>query len=176
MAPASSSGSWGRSLSLATIMLEQLATARRIVEDGHEVVPAWRITTAEGTFLILTRFDTDKDKQRDRAQFLISRFMAWKMATSFVLTEETWLGAQKTRVGDEALLAVGVSHHERLAAIQRIRRGDALSLARRSGCSPTKSTEHISECSLREPPSSAQRKLPSWPASSAKTANCAPTG
>jgi len=114
-------------LSLATIMLEQLATARRIVEDGHEVVPAWRITTAEGTFLILTRFDTDKDKQRDRAQLLISRFMAWKMATSFVLTEATWLGAQRTRVGDEALLAVGVSHHERLAAIQRIRRGDALS-------------------------------------------------
>ena len=39
-------------------MLEQLAVGRRIVEDGEEVVPAWRITTPEGTFLIFTRFDT----------------------------------------------------------------------------------------------------------------------
>ena len=56
-------------MSLATIMLEQLAAARRIVEDGHEMVPAWRIATAEGTFLILTRFDTDKDEQRKRAHW-----------------------------------------------------------------------------------------------------------
>ena len=73
-------------MSLATIMLEQLAAARRIVEDGHEMVPAWRIATAEGTFLILTRFDTSKNEQRKCAQYLISRFMVWKMATSFVLT------------------------------------------------------------------------------------------
>ena len=53
------------------------------------MVPAWLIATAEGTFLIFTRFDTDKSEQLDRAQFLISRFMAWKMATSFVLTAET---------------------------------------------------------------------------------------
>ena len=29
-----------------------------------------------------------------------------------------------TRSGDEALLVVGVSHHERLAAMQRLRRAD----------------------------------------------------
>jgi hypothetical protein len=28
-------------MSLAAIMLDQLAAARRIVEDGQEVVPAW---------------------------------------------------------------------------------------------------------------------------------------
>ena len=113
-------------MSLATIMLEQLAATRRIVEDGHAMVPAWRIATAEGTFLILTRFDTDKDEQRTRAQYLISRFMVWKMATSFVLTAETWLGAEKTHHGDEAPLAIGVSRHERLAVLQRIQRGDAV--------------------------------------------------
>ena len=116
-------------MSLATIMLDQLAVARRIVEDGKEMTPAWRIATPVGTFLIFTRFDTDKDDQRGRAQFLISRFMAWKMATSFVLTAETWLGAEKTRSGDEALLAVGVSRHERLAVLQRIQRGDAVSFS-----------------------------------------------
>ena len=77
---------------LAMIMLEQLAAARRIVEDGHDVVPAWRITTPEGSYLVLTPFETDKQEQQERALRLISRFMAWKLATSFVLTVETWLG------------------------------------------------------------------------------------
>jgi hypothetical protein len=45
--------------------------------------------------------------------------MAWKMATSFVLTAETWLGAD----GEDALLIIGVSHHERLAVLQRVKRG-----------------------------------------------------
>ena len=39
-------------MSLSSIMLEQLSVARRIIEDGQEVVPAWRITTPDGTFLI----------------------------------------------------------------------------------------------------------------------------
>jgi len=90
------------------------------------MVPAWRIGTPEGAFLILTRFDTDKPEQRERAMTLIGRFMAWKMATSFVLTAETWLGAEVTRSGDEALLSVGVSRHERMAVLQRILRGDAV--------------------------------------------------
>ena len=107
-------------MSLATLMLEQLAVARRIIEDGQEVVPAWRITTPEGAFLIFTRFDADKPEQREHAVVLISRFMAWKMATSFVLTAETWLGAD----GEDALLIIGVSLHERLAVVQRIKRGD----------------------------------------------------
>jgi hypothetical protein len=44
---------------LAAVMLEQIAVARRVVEDGAEVIPAWRITTPEGSFLILTRFQTN---------------------------------------------------------------------------------------------------------------------
>jgi hypothetical protein len=48
------------------------------------------------------------------------------MATSFVLTVETWLGPEVTRSGDEALLVVGVSYHERLAAMQRLRRADVV--------------------------------------------------
>jgi hypothetical protein len=46
--------------------------------------------------------------------------MTWKMATSFVLTAETWLGAEIARSGEEALLAIGVSHRERLGLVQRI--------------------------------------------------------
>jgi hypothetical protein len=106
-------------------MLDQLAVARRIIEDGHEVVSAWRIMTPEGGFVIFTRFDTDKPEQRDHAIALISRFMVWKMATCFVLTVEPWLGAEV----DDALLVVGVSHHERLAVVQRIKRGEDVSFS-----------------------------------------------
>jgi hypothetical protein len=74
----------------------------------------------------LTRFHPDKEGQRERALLLISRFMAWRMATSFVLTAETWLGPGLRRSGAEALLAVGVSHHELLAAMQRLRRADVV--------------------------------------------------
>ena len=116
-------------MSLIDIMLEQLGAARYIVEDGHEVVPGWRITTPEGSYLILSRFDHNKPGQRERALLLISRFMAWRMATSFVLTEETWLGSAVTRSGDEALLVVGISYHERLAAMQRLRRAPAVTFA-----------------------------------------------
>ena len=62
----------------------------------------------------------DRRYERERALLLITRFMAWKLATSFVLTAETWLGSEVTRTGDEALLVVGVSRHERLGLLQRI--------------------------------------------------------
>ena len=42
------------------------------------------------------------------------------MATSFVLAAETWVGAD----GEDALFIIGVSRHQRLAALQRIKRGD----------------------------------------------------
>ena len=112
-------------MSLATLMLEQLAVARRIVENGEEVVPAWRIETPDGVFLILTPFDAIKPEFRDHRIFLISRFMAWKMATSFVFTAEPWLGAD----GEDALHIIGVSLHERLAVVQRIKHGDDVSFS-----------------------------------------------
>jgi hypothetical protein len=34
--------------------------------------------------------------------------MAWKCATGFVLTAETWLGPERTRSGEEAVLTIGV--------------------------------------------------------------------
>jgi hypothetical protein len=113
-------------MSLASIMIEQLGMTRRVVENGEEVVPRWRIATVGGDFLVLTGFDTDKPEQRRRALSLIKRFMIWKMATSYVLTAETWLGAAVAHPADEALLSVGVSHYERLAVFQRIQRTEAV--------------------------------------------------
>jgi hypothetical protein len=114
-------------MSLIDIMIDQIDTARTIVEDGAEVIPAWRINTPEGAYLVFTRFDDDKQEQRERVLLLISRFMTWKMATSFVLTAETWLGPEITRSREDALLAVGVSHRERLGLVQRITGRDPVS-------------------------------------------------
>ena len=109
-------------MSIRDVMLEQLSVARRIVTDGHEVVPAWRIETPDGAWLILTRFDPNRPGQSDRALHLIKRFMVWKLAHAFVLAAETWLGPVVTRRGEEAVTAVGVSRADRLGVIQRIRR------------------------------------------------------
>jgi hypothetical protein len=53
---------------------------------------------------------------------LVPRFMAWKLATAFVLTAETWLGPERTRSGEEAVATIGVSHRERLGVMRRVRR------------------------------------------------------
>jgi hypothetical protein len=99
---------------LRELMLADLERGLKIVRDGHEVVPAWRVLAPDGDFLILTSFDPDKPGQRERAFALVPRFMAWKLATGYVLTAETWLGPERTRSGEEAVLTIGVSHHERI--------------------------------------------------------------
>jgi hypothetical protein len=114
-------------MSVTALMIEQIGAARTIVESGAEVIPVWRINTPEGSYLVFTRFERDEPEQRERLLHLMMRFMMWKMATSFVLTVETWLGAEETREGDEALLAIGVSHHERLGLLERITERDPVS-------------------------------------------------
>ena len=115
-------------MSLVDIMIDQLGTARKILGDGQEVVPAWRISTPEGAYLVLVRLDQDAPEQRERAFLLVSRFMKWKLATSFVLTSETWLGSKPKPGSEEAILAVGVTRHERIGLIQKIRGRDPLLL------------------------------------------------
>lgn len=107
---------------LRDVMLEQLAVAKRVVTGGDEVIPAWRVMTADGDYLVLTRFDPDKEGQLDRALHLISRFMAWKLATGYVLSAETWLGPPGARSGQEAITAVGVTRGEIVGVLQRFRR------------------------------------------------------
>jgi hypothetical protein len=114
------------SLSLTDIMIDQLGAARSNIENGQQVVPAWVMITPEGPYLVLTRFDDDNPEQRERALLLISRFMTWKLATSFVLSAQTRLGAEDS--GGEAILVVGVSRHERVGLLQRIRRRQPPSL------------------------------------------------
>jgi hypothetical protein len=54
--------------------------------------------------------------------------VSWR-GSSLVLTAETWLGPERTRSGEEAVLTIGVSQHERMAVIRRIRRTPAISFS-----------------------------------------------
>ena len=94
-------------MSLIDIMIDQMGDARRALEDGKPVVPTWVIATPEGTYRIYTEFDAAKPEQRERALLLVSRFMTWRLATSFVLTSEVWLGPEFKHGGEQAILSVG---------------------------------------------------------------------
>ena len=97
-------------------MLADLELALGIVRDGHEVVPAWHILAPEGDFVILMRFDHDKPEQRARMFELVPPLHGLE-ARQRLLTAETWLGPERS--GEEAVMAIGVSHQERLGLIRR---------------------------------------------------------
>ena len=104
-------------MSLVDIMIDQMGDARRALADGNPVVPTWVIATPEGSYRIYTEFDAAKPEQRERALLLVSRFMTWRLAISFVLTAEMRLGTGES--GEDAILAVDVSRHERVGLVQR---------------------------------------------------------
>jgi hypothetical protein len=109
-------------MSLRDYMLADLARVFRVIRAGAEAVATWRIFTPSGDFVITTRFSPDAPDQRELALTSVPRFMAWKLATAFVMTGEAWLGPERKRSGEEAVMAIGVSHTERLGVIRRIRR------------------------------------------------------
>jgi hypothetical protein len=115
-------------MSLVDIMIDQIGTARRTLEDGKAFVPTWQIATPSGTYHLTTEFDPKMPEQRERVMLLVSRFMAWKLAMSYVLTAEVWLGPEFKHGGEEAILSVGVSRHERIGLVQRIRHRDPLNV------------------------------------------------
>lgn len=55
------------------LMLEQLNVATRIILEGHQLIPAWRIKASDGVWLVLTRFDRDKPGHLERVLGLMRR-------------------------------------------------------------------------------------------------------
>ena len=109
-------------MTLKSKILAHLASCEKMLKSREDIVPSWIISGADGDWLIFTRFDHDKPEQLQRLMYLMNRFMAWKLATGFVLGMEAWLGSENTREGQEALFAIGVTRAERLAVMRRIRR------------------------------------------------------
>lgn len=108
-------------MDLRAAISEQMDTGRRIIASGAVVVPAWRIGTPEGVFLILTRFDEARPEQRERALALVARFMAWKLATAFVFMAEG-VGRDDQDREHDYLTAAGISRGEVIVERRRIDR------------------------------------------------------
>ena len=110
-------------------LLAHLAGCERVVRDGAEVIPAWRITTGDGVYLVFTRFDHNEPAQADRLFGLMRDFMRWKQAVAFIVGIEVWVGPEVTREGEEAICAIEVSCAGVQAVMQRIsRKGGAVAL------------------------------------------------
>jgi hypothetical protein len=110
-------------LSLIDGMLEQLAVARSLIEAGQPAVPAWRIYSPDGTWIVLTPFDMEDDFERKRVLAELARFMAWRMAVGFIVTAETYLDIGDKPFGQAALLAIGITRRERIGVVLHIQRG-----------------------------------------------------
>ena len=68
-------------------MLEELALSERIVRDGAEVVPRFRVITHEGEWIVFVPLP-DALEERQRRMQLVGAFMCWKLATGFILCNE----------------------------------------------------------------------------------------
>jgi hypothetical protein len=97
------------------ILLEELALSQRIVRDGEEVVPRFRMFTPEGQFVVLVPLDPDQERRLR----LLHAFMTWKMAIGFILAAET-------RAPDAITVAL-VTRNECRGLLRRISRGNPIS-------------------------------------------------
>ena len=100
------------------MLLEEMGVSEAIVRDGHEVIPRFRIFTADGDFVVLLPLSDDATERHRRIR-LVGRFMAWKMATGFVISGELH--------APDAISSFFVGRHEREGLFRLIERGPPLS-------------------------------------------------
>jgi hypothetical protein len=102
------------SRSLRKVLLEEMGMSEAIVRDGHEVIPRFRIFTADGDFVVLMPL-SDNAAERQRRIRLVGLFMAWKMATGFVISGESH--------APDAISSFFVGRHEREGLFRPIEHG-----------------------------------------------------
>jgi hypothetical protein len=115
MAPA-----YPRRDSLKNALLEELGVSEAIVRDGHEVIPRYRIVAPREQFVILLRLPEDTADRPPRLD-LVGLFMAWKMATAFIISCELR--------EPHAISSLAVARDERYGIVRRIDRGPPLAFA-----------------------------------------------
>ncbi|MEO1555854.1 MAG: hypothetical protein AAFS01_05450 [Pseudomonadota bacterium] len=90
-----------------------LARSRGIISDGHEITPTFDIETLEGAYTVLCPLPDAHEVRIARLE-LVSRFMASKLTTSFVMATEL--------AKPDAVTAVAVTRNTCLAGVQMISR------------------------------------------------------
>lgn len=98
---------------MRTTMLEELALSERIVRDGYEVVPRFRVITPEGEWIVFVPLPDDIEERHRRMQ-LVAGFMAWKLARAFIICTELHQ--------PDAISAAYVGRDERALVLRKISR------------------------------------------------------
>ena len=93
------------------LMLSELQFSCAIVLSGEEVVPRFRIKTPEGGMVVFLPLPDDL-RERVRRMALVRGYMAWKMATSYVLSAESKL--------PDGVVALGATRTDYLGVIRPV--------------------------------------------------------
>jgi hypothetical protein len=97
-------------------ILDELAVSRRIVSEGHEVVPRFVIFAPGGPYGVMVQLPDDEAGRAKQLQAARS-FMIWKAASGFTLANEL--------IKPDAISVVAVTRSEVAGALQRIQRPPA---------------------------------------------------
>lgn len=95
------------------VIEKELAFSVDVIRDGHEVVPRFHIDTPDGAFVVLCPLPDDINVRFARME-LVSKFMASKLATRFVMSSEL--------MEPDAVSAIGVTRTDTLAGVRLITR------------------------------------------------------
>ena len=95
------------------VILDELRSSERIVRDGHEVVPRFRIFAPDGEHDVMVQLPDDLNARMERMQ-VVRTFMIWKAATAFVHASEL--------IDPDAICAMAVSREGAIGALRRITR------------------------------------------------------
>ena len=95
------------------IILEELAFSQRVVREGHELVPRFRVLAPDGEHTIMVQLPDDIEERVGRLR-VVRAFLIWKAATSFVHSSEL--------IEPDAITACAVTRDDVTGGLQRIRR------------------------------------------------------
>ena len=96
---------------LRSEILDELSLSERIVRDGHEVVPRFRIIAPDGEHTMMVQLPDDLAARNERMQ-VVRAFMIWKAATAFVQSTEL--------IEPNAIASVAVTRAGAIGALRRI--------------------------------------------------------
>ncbi len=103
--------------SLMKVLHEELDVSEGIVRDGYGVIPRLRILAPREQFVILLRLPEAAAEQRRLTQ-MVEHFMAWKLATAFILSGE--------RRDPHAIASLAVGRDQHQGIMRRLDRGPPL--------------------------------------------------
>ena len=98
---------------LRSHIIEELAFSQRIIRDGHEVVPRFRVIAPDGQHTVMVQMPDDLAARTERLH-VVRAFMIWKAATGYVHSSEV--------IDPDAIAAFAITGTDVTGGLQRIGR------------------------------------------------------